>query len=225
MVQLMQLTREEISSVKNNLGGTIRIGAGESQAFHYLSRTASSLSREYPAIRFDVVSGDTQDLMDELGHGLIDFALVFSKVDGTLFQSITLPVPDVFGVLMRRDDALARKDCIHLKDLIERPVIITRGAEGSLRGRKDFSGLRIIATYNLVYNASLMVEDGLGVALCFDKLINTSGGSPLVFKPLLPEFKVTGNLVWKKYEVISPVVELFISRMQQMTMQDPVDMK
>ena len=216
MVQLMQLTQEEISQGRRSVGGTIRIGAGESQAFHYLSRTASEIVREYPEIRFQVVSGDTQDLMDALHNGLIDFAVIFSEVDRATYESIPLPSSDVFGVLMRRDDALAKKNCIHLSDLAGRPLIVTRGAEEHMRGMREFSALSIIATYNLVYNASLMVEDGLGIALCFEKLLNTTEDSALVLKPLLPRFQVTGALIWKKYQAFSPAVKLFMDRIQKM---------
>ncbi len=217
MVHLMQMTEEEVLQVKNKVAGNIRIGAGESQAFHYLSRTASRLSASFPDIRFHVTSGDTQDLMDELNNGLIDFAVIFSEPDASSYQSITLPAADVFGVLMRKDDPLAEKGSVLLSDLAGRPLIITRGAEPALRGIKALSGLRVIATYNLVYNASLMVEDGLGIALCFDRLVNTTGDSALTFRQLVPEFKVVGSLIWKKYTHFSPAVQLFIDNLYKIT--------
>ena len=65
------------------------------------------------------------------------------------------------------------------------------------------------ATYNLIYNASLLVEDGLGYALGFDKLINVDGDSALCFRPLSPAVTVTGTLIWKRYQVLSPAVRLF----------------
>ena len=73
----------------------------------------------------------------------------------------------------------------------------------------------IAATYNLIYNASLMVEDGVGYALCFDNLINTAGDSPLTFRPVTPPLKATGTLIWKKYQVFSPAVQMFIDRIQE----------
>ena len=214
MVRLMQMTEEEISQVRNNYSGTISIGAGESQAFHYISRAASELSEEYPDIRFSVTSGDTQDLVEELNRGLIDLALIFSDTDTRQYHSIPMPVSDEFGVLMPQNDILAGKQRISAEDLKNRPVIISRASEPYLRGSDYLSGLHVIGTYTLIYNASLMVEDGLGLALCFDKLVNTTG-SPLAFRPLAPELKVTGKLIWKKYQVLSPVVQLFIDRLKE----------
>jgi hypothetical protein len=43
----------------------------------------------------------------------------------------------------------------------------------------DFERLNIVATYNILYNASLMVKEGVGYALCLNKIINTTGNSNL----------------------------------------------
>lgn len=212
MVRLMQMTEEEISQVKNHVSGSVRIGAGESRVFHYLSRAAADLAAEHPDIRFHITSGDTQDLMDELNNGLIDFALIFTEVDHTLYQSIPLPAEDCFGVLMRKDSPLAEKAAIRISDLKNYPVIVSRAAAPYFSGTKDFSELNVAATYNLIYNASLLVEDGLGVAICFDHLINVTGDSPLCIKPIVPRMENAGNLIWKKYQVFSPAVQLFIDR-------------
>lgn len=214
MVQLMQITGEEIAQLKNRISGTVRIGAGESYSFHYLSRAASALATEYPDIRFELTSGDTQDLMDELDNGLIDFAVIFSDFDRALYQSIALPAEDGFGLLMPRDCKLAEKDELHISDLKDQPIIISRAAAPYLSGSPEWSDLRVVATYNLLYNASLLVEDGLGYALCFDRLINTRGDSKLCIRPIVPKTVNAGNLIWKKYQIFSPAVKAFIEQVQ-----------
>ena len=217
IVRLMQMTEDEISQVKSHITGSVRIGAGESWSFHYLSRAAASIAEEHPDIRFHIISGDTQDLMDELNNGLIDFALIFTDVDHTLYQSIELPAEDSFGLLMPKDCPLAEKPEIRFSDLEGLPVIISRAAEPYLTGVGGVSSLNVIATYNLVYNASLLVEDGLGYAICFDKLINTTGDSRLCMRPLIPKRKNVGYLIWKKYQVFSPAVQMFIDRIREVT--------
>ncbi len=217
MVRLMQMTEEEISSIKNHISGSVRIGAGESISFHYLSRAAASLAEEHPDIRFHITSGDTQDLMDELQNGLIDFAVIFTDVDHTLYQSLPLPAEDGFGVLMPKDSPLAEKDVIHWSDLKGLPVIVSRASLPYFTGAEDLSSLNIVATYNLIFNASLLVEDGLGYAICFDRLINTTGDSTLCVRPLVPQIRNAGNLIWKKYQVFSPAVQSFIDRVREMT--------
>lgn len=215
MVRLAQMTQEEIAQVRNNITGTVRIGAGESHAFHYLSRAASEIVKRQPDIHFQIVSGDTEDLMDQLNSGLIDFALIFTEVDHTLYQNIELPAEDGFGVLMPKDCELSRKEQIHYSDLEGLSLIISRAALPIFSNSEEFAHLHIVATYNLIYNASLLVEDGLGYAICFDKLINTTGDSHLCQRSLVPETKKPGNLIWKKYQILSPAVQMFIDVVRQ----------
>ncbi len=72
-----------------------------------------------------------------------------------------------------------------------------------------------MASYSLLYNASLMVEDGLGAALCLDGIINTAGDGPLCFRPLHPPIPASMSVVWKKYQVFSRAAEAFLEILQQ----------
>ena len=69
--------------------------------------------------------------------------------------------------------------------------------------------LNLVATYNLVYNASLLVDEGLGYAFVLDRLINTTG-SNLCFRPLEPPLEVRLYVVWKKYQLFSKPAEKFL---------------
>ena len=215
MVHLMQLTEEEISQVKNRLTGSIRIGAGESEAFRYFARMAAQLRREYPDVQIHITSGDTQDLIDELDNGLIDFAVIFTEVNHTKYKSITLPAVDQYGVLMQKDCDLARKESISFQDLKGLPLLIARASRGFMESTTEMQDLNIIGTYNLIYNASLLVEEGACFALGFDHLINTSGESKLCFRPLQGQAKIAGALIWKKYQTFTPAVQMFMERIRK----------
>lgn len=39
----------------------------------------------------------------------------------------------------------------------------------------DYSVLNVVVTYNLIYNATFLVEHGIGYALCLDRLVNIRG--------------------------------------------------
>ena len=219
LVRLMQLTQEEIAQVKHRLTGSIRIGAGESQAFRYFAETATALLREHPDVHLHITSGDTQDLMDELDNGLIDFALIFTEFDHDRFRSIRLPAADRFGVLMRRDNPLASKAEIRMADLAEVPLMISRASQSYWESVAETRSLKIIGTYNLIFNASLLVEAGACCALGFEKLINTTGDSALCFHPLAAQKKTSGALIWKKYQTFSPAVQLFIELIRDLNGQ------
>ena len=213
IMQLVELTESEISEVKNNISGTLSIGAGESLSMHRITEVFRRLKENYPDIRLNVVSGDTEDLQDRLDRGLLDFALIFTDFDRNAYHHLTLEEKEIFGVIMRRDDALAEKEYITVKDLYDKPLIVSRA-----NGLDIFSGsqarrLQVAATYNLLYNASLMVEDGIGVAISFDGLVDTSGNSSLCFRPLYPEISVSPSLIWKRHQKLSIISQLFIKQL------------
>lgn len=157
--------------------------------------------------------------MEQLDKGLIDFGLVFGGVDSARYQSIELPFQDVWGVLMRKDSPLAKKTVIEPEDLWDKPLIISeQSARDGITDwmKRDLEDLEIIATYNLLFNASLMVEEGLGYAIGLDKIIHTSPEGALCFRPLNPEKREGMHIIWKKYQVFSKVSEKFIERMMKL---------
>ena len=97
--------------------------------------------------------------------------------------------------------------------LASRQTMMMREFSGLL-GR-DLHSLNVIATYNLLYNASVFVEQGLGAALCLEGLLNTGGKSKLAFVPLTP-LRTSGLVVvWKKSPVFSKPAAAFLQSLKQ----------
>lgn len=114
---------------------------------------------------------------------------------------------------MRRDSELASKESMSVKDLYDKPLIVSRANGLSLFSGAQARKLRVAATYNLLYNASLMVEDGIGYAVSFDRLVDTSDASKLCFRPLVPEVSVRPTLIWKREQKLSIISQLFVDRL------------
>ena len=216
MVRLMQITESEISRANSSLTGEVHIGAGESLAFHHLSRIAGEIHKEHPDVRFTITSGDTADLLDQLDNGLVDIALIFTDYDHSQYQGIRLPADDRLGLLMRKDSPLSEKAVVSASDLKGLPLIVPRAARALLSSDPGFADLDIVTVYNLIYNASLFVEDGVGYAIGFGGLVNVSGDSALAFRPLESPLSQSGTVIWKKYEVFTPAVNLFLDRLKGM---------
>lgn len=215
ILELVKKTTDEITYSDTAIAGDIYIGAGETDGIRLFARAAKHLQGKYPDIHFHISSGNALFVLEQLDKGLIDFGLVYGSVDRTKYHSIEMPVKDVFGVLMRRDSPLAEKECITPEDLTKLPLIVSRQEERDgwpllAQIDPDISRLNIAATYTLIFNASLMVEEGLGYAICFDRLINTTGNSRLCFRPLKPQFDTTANVIWKKYQLLSKAADKFL---------------
>ncbi len=218
ILSLVRKTEREISLSDQVIVGDVYIGAGETDAVRFIARAAKELRHTFPGIHYHISSGNSDFVTEQLDKGLIDFGIIFGPIDQTKYHSVKLPFKDTWGVLMRRDSPLAKKECISPEDLWGQPLIISEQAdmdEALARWmNRDLSQLEIIATYNLLFNASLMVEEGLGYAIGFDKIINTSGHSPLCFRPLTPTLEAGMSVVWKKYQVFTKASEKFIERVK-----------
>ena len=120
---------------------------------------------------------------------------------------------------MRKDSPLAKLDVIRSKDLQDLPLICLRQRLPSkkLTGwfKKDYESLNIVVTFNLLYNATFLVEEGIGYILCLDKLAKTAGNELLTFRPLEPRVEAHMDIVWKKYQIFSKAAEIFLQKMQE----------
>lgn len=218
MIDLMEKTKAELSSSDEHISGDIYMGSGETEAVSTIAKVAKDLQKEHPLIRYHIYSGDAERIMERLDKGLIDFGLLVEPVDIAKYDYIRLPVKDTWGVLMRKDSPLAEKESICAEDLWDKPLIISHQTSISDEMiswlRRDISKLNIVATYDLLYNASRFVKMGMGYAIALDKLINTSGDSDLCFRPLYPVSEAGLCIVWKKYQVFSRAAEQFLKQIQ-----------
>lgn len=217
ILELVGRTEQEIMQSDDTVSGDIYIGTGETDGVRQLVRAANQLQRNYPGIRFHIVSGDAVDVCERLDKGLLDFGVLLGDIDKIRYHYLELPMKDTWGVLMRRDSPLALRQTVSPRDLWDKPLILSRQADnkgGLYRWlRKDPSELHTVATYNLIYNASLMVDEGMGYAFTLDKLVNTNG-SNLCFRPLEPRLELGMYLVWKRSQVFSKAAELFLAELQ-----------
>ena len=218
ILDLVRRTEKEVTQSDDLVGGEVYIGTGETDGMRQIARTANQIQREHPGIQFHVVSGDAMDVCERLDKGLLDFGILLGDFDRIKYHYMELPMQDVWGVLMQRSSPLAGKEAVTPQDLWDKPLILSRqmgNKSGLYRWlQKEPAELHTVATYNLIYNASLMVDEGMGYAFTLDKLVNTRGSS-LCFRPLEPRMELGMCLVWKKYQVFSKAAELFLSRLRQ----------
>ena len=223
IIAMVDKTEAEFTSMQNTVGGDIYIGSGETQAIRRITRIAKALRDEYPGVHYHLYSGNAQDVTERLDKGLLDFGVLIQPADISKYDYLNLPTKDQWGVVMRRDSPLAQRESIRREDLLGVPLICSRqalmqGRTGNEFGEwfgDDFEKLDVVTTFNLVYNAAIMVEAGIGYALTIDKLANTGEGGNLCFRPLEPKLESGLNVIWKKYQVFSPPAQLFLDRLRE----------
>ena len=223
IVSMVDKTEAEFRSMESTVAGDIYIGGGETRAIRYIADVVRELREKYPDIKYHLHSGNEADVTERLDRGLIDFGILVQPADLTKYDCLHLPAEDTWGVVMRKDSPLAEKPSITRQDLRELPLILSRQA---IAGRKednefinwfgsDFDKLNIVTTFNLMYNAAIMVEAGIGYAVGIDGITNTDVNSSLCFRPLEPRMTAGLDVIWKKYQVFTPAAELFLQRLQE----------
>ena len=217
IIDMVEKTRDEFKSSDKIIAGNIRIGGGETHAIELITKIMLNIQKDYPNIQYHIYSGNSDDVSEKLDKGLLDFGIFIEPAGILKYDYIKIPAKDTWGVLMRKDSKLAKKRFITKNDLINIPIICSRqpiynrASENKFLEwfQSDFDKLNIVATYNLIYNASIMVKSGIGYAVCLDKLINTHGSS-LCFVPLKPKLEAELNIVWKKGQIFSPASRIFL---------------
>ncbi|MDW6002468.1 LysR family transcriptional regulator [Vibrio mangrovi] len=218
ILELVHKTEAEFLFAQELVHGDIYVGCGETHAMSLVVQIIREMREEYPNIRVHIYSGDADEVIERINKGLLDFGVLISPEDLTNFESLRLPNKNKWGVLMRKDSLFASLECITPEILLDMPLICARQRDVDKKVTKwvgvDYKKLNIVSTYNLIFNAALMVENGIGNALCLDGLVSTSEECLLCYRPLSPELGVDIHIVWKKYRTLSKAAEVFLGRLK-----------
>ena len=223
IVDMVEKTEAEFQAITDTISGEIYIGGGESDCMKHIAKIIKEIQSDYPDIKFHISSGNAEDVTEKLDKGLLDFGVLIQPVDLSKYDNLPLPDKDVWGVVMRKDSPLAKKDYVELEDLKGLPLINSRQAMRKTSSKNEFiewfhgefENMNTVATINLVYNAAVMVKAGIGYAITLDKLVDTSSESDLCFRPLKPRLESGLDIVWKKYQVFSPAAKLFLDKLHE----------
>ncbi len=217
ILSLVNQAQEEIKANDTLKGGDAYIGCAETHLISSLASTIKSFKKHYPLFRFHIISGDRIVVMDRLSRGLLDLGIVVGAPDLKHYECLEMPGVNTWGVLLRNEHPLAKKKYIEVDDLIGEDLI---ASEQSIKvdiprwcGKKA-SKLNFVGTSNLAYNGSVFVREGLGLLLCFDRLINVGEECDLAFVPLKPVLESKIYLTWRKGRAMAPIAEKLLEEFQ-----------
>lgn len=189
---------------KSEVGGVISIGSGGLLAMQSLTPVMESFRQKYPKVQYQLYTNSAEYVKERLDQGLLDFGFLLEPIDVIKFDYIRMPEKERWGLLMQADHPLAKKDYILREDLFSVPLItsdrlsIQKELENWLGD--NFSKLDIFATYNIITNVAMLVNEGVASALTIEGAVNLFESHRVVFKPLYPELAMTSVLAWKKFQ-------------------------
>lgn len=217
ILAMVDKTADEFRELDNITGGEVHIGCAESYLIKYLAQAIKDFRENYPRFRYHLTSGNTEQVVERLDRGLIDFAFTVEPPNLEKYSYIEIPGADIWGLAIRKDDALAEKKEIVFEDLLGRDLICSE--QGMKFDMPRWCGekteqLNLSGTVNLCYNGSVFVKEELGCMLTFEHLVNTGNESDLCFRPLAPRLETKMYIIWKKHQVFTPIAELLLDELK-----------
>lgn len=210
LVKMADKITAEFLTLDDCLGGDIYFGLAESYQIRHLAAAIHKFKSIYPDMHYHITSGDTEQVTEKLDKGILDFAVLADEPNTEKYHFLAFPEADVWGVIMPVDCPLADKQAICAEDLIGLPLFCSeQGWKNDLPKwcGNQMDKLHLEGSFRLSYNGSLFVKEGLGYLLTLKNLIDTSPENGLVFRPLFPKLETKIYLIWKKYQVFTPIAE------------------
>ena len=217
ILAMVDKTTDEFKALDEITGGDVYIGCAESHQVRYLAEIIHKFRERYPLLKYHILSGDTEQVAERLDRGLLDFAVIVEPPNLQKYNYIELPVADRWGVVMRKDCPLAEKQSVTAADLIGYDLMSSpQSLEADFPrwcGEK-LDELNITGTVNLFYNGTVFVKAGDCLLLTFEHLADTGTESELCFRPLTPILESKMFIIWKRYQVFSPIAERLIDEIK-----------
>lgn len=216
-VQMADRMEAELMSLGEVTGGDLYLGLAESYQIRHLAREIAAFRRTHPDLRYHITSGDTEQVTERLDEGLLDFAILAEEPDARRYETLPLPEPDVWGVVMPAGCPLAGSEEVRAGDLVGLPLFCSeqgwRGEIARWAGER-MGELRLEGSFRLSYNGAVFAREGLGYLLTFDRLVDTGEGSGLVFRPLAPRVETRLHVIWRRSAVLSPIAARFLEQLR-----------
>ncbi len=214
IVLLIDKAERELTERTDAIGGVVSIGCVETLASRMLPDVLEQFSALYPKVQYNLYSANGDDIREKLDKGFLDIGLLLEPVETAKYDFIKLPFVEQWGVLMREDDPLASRDGLRIEEIVDHPLILPQRAivqnEIASWFGAAYGKLHVFATHNLLTNAALLAERGLGYVICVGGAFSIRQTNNIRFVPFEPERTAGHELVWRKNNVLNSATSLLI---------------
>ncbi|GEQ06525.1 LysR family transcriptional regulator [Staphylococcus gallinarum] len=220
LLDMSQKLQDEFKYIDKQIEGNVYVGCGETIGIQIIAEIFKEIQQEYPNVYFHIYSGNAEDIEYRLDRGLLDFGILIQPANLNKYEALNLPSSDRWGLITQRNSKFAHYKQIERKVLSNEPLICSRQAIDQTIPNNEFldwlgdsyDEANVVATFNLAFNAGLMVKANIGHAISLENLIDTSEENDLCFIPLYPVLEAKHNIVWRKDHTFSKAAQLFLDR-------------
>ena len=125
LLDLAERTQEEVSSLAMGLAGTLCLGSVAGLAPFLAARWLAGFREEYPLVRFEIVNGSSDDIIDQIQRGYIELGLIAAPYDDEHLEGIPVGDEPWCAIMSRRNPLAAEPEKpLPLKELAGQPLIV-----------------------------------------------------------------------------------------------------
>ncbi len=214
ILSMAERTKAEVLSMGEGMRGTISIGLVEGMAPDIAAEWFAGFRKKHPNVRFRILDGSTDDLLEKLRSGIISLAVITSPCDHSLLHSFQVGEENM-AALMSKSHPLAqvtgRK--VRVADLIgENLIVPSRKAviETIYKWFRDIdSEPQIVCEMDSYLDAAALAGRQVGISI-YPRTAYIPNDS-LVFKEIAGRGKKMEYLfVWRKGHTLPVIEEDFI---------------
>jgi DNA-binding transcriptional LysR family regulator len=205
-----------VTAVRDPLGlsrGRLVLGATPSLTTNLLPPVLARFHEDHPGVELTVHEAGSQELVDRLGNGEMDLAVVILPVDRSWVESKPLMQEDLV-LAVDRNHRLAGRRTVRVAELEEVPLVMFKDGydlrEATLLACRQAGFTPVMAMQGLEMDGALaLVEAGVAAAVVPESVVGRS--SPLVGIPFRgTALRRTVGLASRRDRPLSPSASAFV---------------
>ena len=218
ILSLADKTSAEIRSMSEGMTGTISIGLVEGMAPDIAAEWFEGFIKEYPGIKFRILDGSTDDLIEKLRGGIISLAVIAAPCDNSLLNSFRVGTEKMTALMSREHPLAAGKGReIKIADLKDEPLIVPSSRSVIELVYKWFRKIgtepKIVCEMDSYLDAAALAGRRVGISI-FPRTAYVPNDS-LISKDIDAEEKNLEYLfVWRKGHPLPTIEERFIDHVK-----------
>jgi len=224
ILSLAERTRSEVLAMGEGMRGTISIGLVEGMAPDIAAEWFAGFMKQHPNVRFRILDGSTDDLLEKLRSGIISLAVITSPCDHSLLHSFHVG-EEQMAALMSKSHPLAQMTDrkVRVADLVGENLIVPsrRAVIDTIYKwfREVNAEPRIVCEMDSYLDAAALAGRQVGISI-YPRTAYIPNDS-LVFKEIAGrEKKMEYLFVWRKGHTLPVIEEKFIDFVKYMVTEN-----
>ena len=218
LLELAEKTKQEISSLREGMSGTICLGIVEGRAPFLAAKWIAGFQEEFPLVRYSLWNGSSDDVLDRLHKGLADLAVIAAPYDTEHLDGFAVG-QEPWAAILSENHPLAQLpgNEVPLSSLVGEPLIVPSRKSRVEAIRRWFGEIgaepRILCEMSNYVDALALAEQGVGISI-FPQTTSTPGSNVISKVVIQPARQAEYVLVWNKGQRPSGLVQEFIQYVQ-----------